>query len=218
MSIPAVHLPTDQRIVLESIRWEQYTGLLRLLQKHHLRLTYDRGTLEIRTLSQERERLAEFLARLAVILTEELNVHLKAGGSTTFRRRRVRRGLEPDRCFWIASEPLVRGKREIDLRNDPPPDLAIEIDVSRSSLDRLAIYAKLGVPEVWRLEGGLAFHVLWADRKYAVAATSRSFPQVTAKDLSAFLAMIAKKDENQVAGQFRAWVRQNITGGSPPSP
>ncbi len=216
--MPAVQGPTDQRIVLESIRWEQYTGLLRLLQKHHLRLTYDRGTLEIRTLSQERERLAEFLARLAVILTEELNLHLKAGGSTTFRRRRVRRGLEPDRCFWIASEPLVRGKREIDLRNDPPPDLAIEIDVSRSSLDRLAIYAKLGVPEVWRLEGGLAFHVLGADRKYAVAATSRSFPQVTAKDLSAFLAMIAKQDENQVAGQFRAWVRQNIAGGSPPSP
>lgn len=208
----------EQRFVLTGVRWEEYTRLLRLFAKRHLRLTYDRGTLEIMTLSHEHESLAEFLARLTVILTEELRLDLKAGGSATFRRRRNRRGLEPDRCFWIASEPLVRGKRRIDLRVDPPPDLAIEVDVSRSSLNRLAIYATLGVPEVWRLADGLTFHVLGPDGQYAVANASRAFSSVAARDLVPFLARTTTEGENVVAGDFRAWVRQNLAGSAPTAP
>src|SRR5687768_6605263 len=133
--MPAVHIPTRQRFILDSVTWERYTRFLRIFSDRRLRLTYDRGVLEIMTLSHRHESLSEFLARLVVVITEELNLQVKAGGSTTFRRKRMKKGLEPDNCFWIAHELEVRGKNRIDLRRDPPPDLTLEIDVSRSSMN-----------------------------------------------------------------------------------
>src|SRR6266542_3916512 len=110
------------------------------------------------TLFCEHESLGHFLGRLAVTLTEELNLPLKEGGSTTLRRKRKQKGIESDNCYWIAHEAQVRGKKVIRLRFDPPPDLALEVDVSRSSMNRMGIYASLKVPEVWRHnEHGLAF-------------------------------------------------------------
>src|SRR5437764_3750986 len=88
---------------------------------------------------------ADMLGRMVVVLTEELRLPIKAGRSSTFRKRRKQKGLEPDNSYWITSEPRVRGKRKIDLTIDPPPDLAIEVDCTRSSLDRMTIYAALKV-------------------------------------------------------------------------
>src|SRR4051812_38419232 len=109
-----------QRLVLYDVPWETYTRLLRLFVKRSFRLTYDRGTLEIMTLSPEHEGYSYILGRFIDALTEELGLPIKGGRSTTFRRRKRQRGLEPDNCFWIASEPRVRGKNKIDLRVDPP--------------------------------------------------------------------------------------------------
>ena len=84
-------------------------------------------------------------------LTQELHLPFHLGRSTTLRRRRKQRGLEPDDCYWIAHASDMRGKTAFNSRTDPPPDLAIEVDITHSSLDRMAIYAKLRVPEVkWR--------------------------------------------------------------------
>src|SRR5437016_1917784 len=140
--------PAEQRLILYGVPWKMYTRLLRGFdERPAVRLTYDRGTLEIMTLSHLRENRGEFLGSLAEILTEELGLAIKRGGSTTFRRRKRQRGLEPDKCYWIANESLVRDKDKIDLRRDPAPDLSIEIDISRSSLNRMAIYAALNIPE-----------------------------------------------------------------------
>src|SRR5205823_2121961 len=115
---------------------------------------------------------------------EELGMPLKHGGSTTLRRRLRQRGIEADECFWIANAHRMAGRRRLNLRTDPPPDLAIEVDVSHSSLDRLAIYAVLGVPEVWRLDGDtLTFYVLGPKRSYTSAPVSQSFPLATPADL-----------------------------------
>jgi Uma2 family endonuclease len=144
-----VQVPAGQRLVLSGIDWRTYGRLLRAFdERPGVRLTYDRGVLEIMTLSPEHERFKHLLRRLIEALAEEMGLTIAGFGSMTFRRRRRRRGLEADECFWIANEPRVRGKDRIDLRVDPPPDLVVEVDVSRSSLDRLAIYASLGVPEV----------------------------------------------------------------------
>jgi hypothetical protein len=129
--------------------------------------------------------------------------------------------LEPDGCYWIANAPAVRGKRRINLSVDPPPDLAIEVDVTNSSLNRMSIYASLGVPEVWRLDGQtLTFHHLGAGRSYAVATHSRAFPFVTPADLMSFLALFAAQDETSAVLQFRTWVRQQLAagGGAAPGP
>ncbi len=149
-----------------------------------------------------------FLGDLVFVLTEELGLPLKRGGSTTLRRRQ--RGIEPHACYWIASAALMAGRRRLDLRTDPPPDLAIEVDVTHSSLDRLALYAVLRLSEVWRLDGDvLTFHTLDANRIYQSGAASRSFPLVGPNDLLGFLQQARQSgDGNAVVRQFRAWVRQ----------
>lgn len=203
------------RVVLEDISWREYTRLLKLFdERPAIRLTYDQGTLELKTISFRHERYGDFLGRLAVTLTEELGLPIMGGGSTTFRRYAKRRGLEPDNCYWIASEPAMRGKNKIDLNTDPPPDLAIEIDVSRSSMPRMSIYASLGVPEVWRFNRRvLAFHRLRSDETYEVISESGIFPGLRPNDLVRFLERRNREDENTVIRHFRRWIRSRVAAG-----
>jgi Uma2 family endonuclease len=216
------HAKSEQRLILYGVPWRTYERALRTFSdRPGVRLAYDRGALEIMTLSHEHENRGRLLARLVVALTEELDLPLKEGGSTTFRRRRRQRGIEPDDCYWIANEAIVRSKDKIDLRYDPPPDLALEIDVTRSSIDRLSIYAALRIPEVWRQQGQvLDFHILGSDGKYAVCSTSRAFPTIASADLLPFIAMRGQLDANAIVRQFRTWVRQHLIprGVTPPTP
>jgi Uma2 family endonuclease len=217
-----------QRLLLYGVSWREYTRMLRAFaERPGYRLTYDRGTLEIMSPLFEHEIDIDLLGRLVVVLTEESGLPIAAGRSTTFRRKRMRRGLEPDHSWWIAHEEQVRGKRRIDLRVDPPPDLAIEVDVTRRSLNRMAIYARLRVPEVWRLNAkGLTFQVLQPNGQYAEQTHSLAFPQFGPADLTTHLALRSQHDENDVVRQFRAFVRQRLATGSvapapptaPPSP
>jgi Uma2 family endonuclease len=211
-----VRVPGSQRLVLPGIEWKTYKRLLRVLgERPALRLTYDRGVLEIMTTSPRHERYKHFIGRLIIVLTEELLLPIAGYGSMTFTRRRRQRGLEPDQCYWIAHEPQVRGKDRLDFRVDPPPDLVLEIDITRSSLNRMSIYAALGVPEVWRFDGQvLTFYALQPDETYAAQPTSLTFPTLTPGDLMPFLALQPQQDENTVIRQFRAWVRQRFPGGS----
>jgi Uma2 family endonuclease len=173
-----------------------------------VRTTYDRGEFEIMYPSFEHDNAADILGRFVVTLTEEFQLPIQHGGSVTLRLRRFRRGLEPDRCYWIAHEPQVRGLRQLDLRIHPPPDLAIEVDVSRRSLNRMRVYARLGVPEVWRFDDpALEFLVLQPNGKYAQAAHSLSFPQVSPTDLLRFVALCRTTEKNALVAQFRQWVR-----------
>lgn len=211
-----VQMAVGQKLLLCGVDWQTYRRLLWAFdERPGLRLTYDRGALEIMTLTHEHENDNRFLAQMVVVLTDELGLPLKQGGSSTFRRRRRRKGLEPDSCFWIVNEARVRGKRRINLRSDPPPDLALEIDIFHSSLDRFAIYAALGVVEVWRYSSGiLSFHMLQANGTYLEGA-SRTFPGLNPSDLHPFLGLRDQMDENALMRQFRAWVRQHFaTGGT----
>jgi Uma2 family endonuclease len=207
--------------VLCGIEWGTYTRLLRVFEgRHRFRLTYDRGTLEIMSPSFNHEGPVSLLGWLIPALLEELNVPVRLGGSVTLRKRSRKRGLEPDRCFWIASAARLQGKTELDLRVDPPPDLAVEVDVTNSSLDRMSIYAALGVPEVWRLSAdGLTFNILLGTR-YQVRTHSLAFPSLASTDLVPFLTQQGQTDDLSIVRQFREWVRQHLLGtsASPPSP
>jgi Uma2 family endonuclease len=211
------------RLLLDNVDWRTYTRFLYLFaERPGYRLTYDRGRLEIMGPLPLHERCANLLGRLAITLTEELGLPILQGGSTTLRLRHRQRGLEPDRCYWITNEAAVRGKDRLNLRVDPPPDLAIEVDVTSSSLNRMSIYATLAVPEVWRVDKQtLSFHALAANRKkYTPISHSRSFPLVTPADLMTFWGMCATQEENSVIRQFRIWVQQQQAGGGtvPPTP
>jgi Uma2 family endonuclease len=215
-----VQHPLEQRLLLYGVSWQEYGRTLRALaERPSLRLTYDRGVLEFMTLSLEHESLVRFFNLLILALTLELGLPLKGGGSTTFRRKRRKRGLESDECYWIANEPLVRGKDKVDLRRDPPPDLALEVDISYSTLDRMGIYAALRVPEVWRYDGqALSFFVLGADGRYTPAPKSRSMPAVASVDVNALLPLRGTMDENALFREFQAWARQRFGGGGPIAP
>jgi len=203
-------LPTANRLKLTGVDWQTYARLLRLFdERRHLRITYDRGALEIMTLSPRHERIKHLLGLLVLALAEGLGITVAGFGSMTFRRRHRRRGLEPDECFWIQHEALVRGRDQIDLRSDPPPDLVIEVDITRSSLDRMSIYGVLRVPEIWRFDDqGLTFLARQADGSFVPISHSLAFPQVAPTDLAGFLALRGQLDETAIVKQARAWAAQ----------
>ena len=146
--------PAEQKVLLSNVSWETYERLL----EDHLdssvpRFTYDRGMLEILSPSPEHEKLNRHIAQLVLAVTEEMGIEAEDLGSTTFRREDLERGFEPDSCFYIQNEEKIRGKDRIDLTVDPPPDLVIEVDITSPSVNKLPIYARLGVPEIWRYNG-----------------------------------------------------------------
>ena len=128
------------------------------------------------------------------------------------RNEELDRGVEPDESFYLTNEPLVRDKEEIDLRSDPPPDLMLEIDITRSSRDRMGIYAAMRVPEVWQYDGeSLCVWRLGADRRYTVSDTSQYFPPLPIQELAVFLQRRTQMDEVSLVRSFRAWVRDQIS-------
>ncbi len=212
-----IRIPKKQRFVMDGESWSDYTHWLKLFdERRHVRITYDRGILEVVTLTHEHERGAHILALLISLWAAERNIAVRGGGSTTFRRRDLERGLEPDKCFWIANQASVQGLTRIDLRRDPPPDLVIEIDVTHSSVPRMPIYAALRVPEVWRLQGEvLSFNVLQPDASYVPVPVSEALPPLIPADLTRYLALSSQLDNTAVIRQFQTWVRQV---SPPPTP
>jgi len=206
-------VPPEQRQILSGVDWARYESLLREYEGRHFRLTYDRGTLEIMTVSSWHERAKTILARMLEALTEELDIPILGLGSLTLRDEDIARGLEPDECWYIQHEEIVRDKEQIDLQRDPPPDLVVEVEVSRSVLDRLHIYAALKVPEVWRFDGQtLIVCLLGSDGEYTESDKSPTFPQLPLHGLAPFFAQLGKIDQTRLIKSFRAWVRATLGG------
>ena len=206
----ATTLP-GQRLHLNGISWRTYLRLLRALADRRLRITYDRGALELMTLSPQHERFKQLLGYLILVLVEELGWNMASFGSMTFQGRKRRHGLEPDQCYWIQNEPLVRCQDMIDLQRDPPPDLVVEIDISPSALDRMAIYGVLQVPEVWCYDGqSLRVQLLQTDGKYAEGQQSLAFPFLPPTEVLRFLQLRSTMSETELLRQFRLWLRQRI--------
>lgn len=185
---PPPEAPAGERFVLHGVSWEAYEVLVREVNDRRVRMTYDRGALELMSPSFDHERVAEVIGQLIKAYCDELRIDYRSAGSTTLRRRDALRGLEPDRCYYVASEALIRGRDDLDLTRDPPPDLAIEVDMTRRSIDREPIYAALGVPEVWRWQAGrIVVLRLRPDGTYAAAESSAQFPKLRVADLARFV-------------------------------
>jgi Uma2 family endonuclease len=141
-------------------------------------------------------------------LTEELNLNIKTMESTTLDRPGLKAGAEPDQGYYIANEPLVRGKT-VDLSIDPPPDLVVEVDITYTNIDKNVLYAKLGVPEFWRYNGKiLKIYHLQSDR-YQEVQTSPTFPGIPKEQLYKFLSHCAQQGETQAKRDLRVWIRKN---------
>lgn len=200
-----------QHFRMSGVPWRAYEALLDAAGDSRVRITYDRGEMELVTLSPEHEIFKGLFARLIEVLAEECDRPIWSWGSTTFRREDLERGLEPDECFYLDNGPLVAGRRRIDLRTDPPPDLAVEIDITRRDLERESIYAALGVPELWRFDGSvLRISRLTGQGTYTLAQRSGYFPVVEPHELVGWVGRGLDLDMTSWRRLFRAWVREQI--------
>jgi Uma2 family endonuclease len=158
-------------------------------------------------LSAKHEKPNRVLALVVEVLAEELGIDVESLGSTTFRRADLDRGFEPDSCFYIQNAERVRGKDEIDLAIDPPPDLVIEIDITSLSLDKFPIFLALGIPEVWRYDGAQVTIFTLTDGRYLEQEESRTLSQVTAAVLTDFIKKSKELKRTPWLRQVREWMR-----------
>lgn len=206
----SVTSPPDQRLILHDVSWETYEGLVAdHRDRSSPRFTYDQGVLEVMSPGSEHERANTRLALLVEVVAEEWGIDVDSLGSMTFRREAFQRGFEPDSCFYIRNEALVRDRQRIDPDVDPPPDLVIEIDVTSPSLPKFPIYAQMGVPEVWRYDGRrVGVHQLQANA-YREIETSASLPPLTGDLLTRFLADSRTRPRTEWLRALRKWARQH---------
>jgi Uma2 family endonuclease len=171
----------QDHVIMHGASWQTFQQLLADRgERCGVLLVYDRGTVELRMPSQEHEWVKTTLTQVVDAIAFARDLHYRSLGSTTFSREDLARGFEPDACFYLDHADAIVPDRPLDLTVDPPPDLVIEVDITRSSLDKLPIYAALGVPEVWRYtDGEVEIHRLMADA-YTVADTSRVLPGISA--------------------------------------
>ena len=196
----------EQRVTLLGITWQGYQDILRALPDNRSsRLTFDNGVLEIAVPLQIHEfsgRLIELFIRILVV---ELGLKIKTLGSTTLNREDLDRGAEPDNAYYIQNYSKVIGKT-IDLAQDPPPDLIVEVDISNTDIDKNRLYASMGVPEFWRFDGNILQILTLHNSDYTEVSHSPTFDLIEKEDLYRFLEQ-ARIDEVDAEIDFRAWVR-----------
>ncbi|MEM9244125.1 MAG: Uma2 family endonuclease [Cyanobacteria bacterium P01_F01_bin.153] len=172
-------LQPGDRLKLRAVDWRNFEEILAELgDTRNSRITYQTDILEIEKPTPEHEVDKELISDIVKILLDELEIDCECFGSTTFKRPDTRSGLEPDQCFYIKNHAQMRGKRRLDLERDPPPDLAIEIDVT--SKTRLDAYEQIGVRELWIYDRDrLTIYVLSPhDSRYTEVSQSPTFPNL----------------------------------------
>ncbi|MEG3988451.1 Uma2 family endonuclease [Microcoleus sp. S28C3] len=201
--------PPEQIVQLSGISWQTYETLLAEIGDRQIRLTYNRGNLEIMVPSPEHERFKEVFGRFVETLAEELDVRIEPLGSTTFKRPELS-GVEPDKCFYIQNISAVKGKKRIDMNPDPPPDLVLEIDITSRSENSLQVYADLGVPEVWIYNGSRLRINRFENGEYVESDRSLAFPSLPILEIVRFLEQAETMDYLELVKAFRNWVKSQI--------
>jgi Uma2 family endonuclease len=195
----------SELIHLSGISWQTYESLLNELTERRFRLTYYRGNLEIMAPSPEHEFNKKVLGRFVETLAEELELQIYPLGSTTLKRPELS-GAEPDECFYFRNIGAVRGKKRLDLGTDPVPDLVLEVDLTSSSVNRLEIYAGMGVAEVWIYDGYSLVVKQLQGQGYITALNSQFFPGVPISEMVDFLRQAEMIDYLELVRMFRVWV------------
>src|SRR6516225_1845301 len=193
----------ESRVLLRKATWEQYVSLRDARENSRMRMTYDRGELEIMSPSKPHERLGYLIGRFIDIWTLDRRIPIQSCRSTTFRRMDLRRGVEPDNCYYIENEAVVRDREDADLAIDPPPDLVVEVDVTSKSIARLPIYAALGVPEVWQWRDETMHVLRLKSRKYVKVRASQALPGCPCARMVALIKLHVSLDETTLIRRFQ---------------
>jgi len=200
----------EQRILLHHVSWETFECLLADIGDRRKTLFhYINNTLEIMSPLSLHEGSSHFFDKLLTIYVDELNIDMRCLGSLLMKIPELRIGGEPDCCYYIKNEPVIRDKEDVIVGQDPPPDLVLEVDITNPSDRRLPIYALLGIPEIWLYDGyDLAFFALESG-KYLPITKSLSFPHLPAAIIVEYLQRRLLIGETKTLKEFRQWVRTN---------
>ncbi|MDB9529799.1 Uma2 family endonuclease [Oscillatoria sp. CS-180] len=204
-----LEIPAGQRLLLHNVGWAKFEAILEELGEHRgTRFTYDEGVLEIMAPSPEHEYFRQAISIAIEDIAEVLERDYECYGSTIWRRQLLQAGLEPDNCFYFQNEARVRGKLKFDLSQDPPPDLALDIDITSKSLDRFPIYARLGIPEIWSYSDGILTIYLLQQNHYVESESSCVFPSVKIQDLPQIIEQYRDRGRLPLRRAIKAWVKQ----------
>jgi tetratricopeptide (TPR) repeat protein/predicted HTH domain antitoxin len=195
-----------------NVSWEEFENILAAMSDNRSsRVAYDRGTLEIIMPTQTHEYYKEIISFLVQELADEMGKDCEPYGSTIWRRKAKEAGAEPDNSFYIQNESLIRGRLDINLDQDPPPDLVLEIDYTNKSLDRMPIYARLGVPEIWRYDENVLRVYQLESGEYNEIDGSLAFEGFPAQEIPSFIEQNISAGRKALRQRFRSWVRQYLT-------
>ncbi len=209
---------TGQRFVFFHVSWDEYEAIRGLAGLRLTRMTYDRGILELMSPSMPHEEFARLFDILIQAVVEELDLPCLGLRSKTWKRKLLEKGIEADDCYYLANADRIvaRGKKA-DLEVDPPPDLCIEVEITRSAVNKMGIYAALGVPEVWRFDGErLVVAVLGPNGTYAEATASLALPSLPVAEVVRLVREAEGMDHTRWARLVRAWVRETRVGPENP--
>jgi Uma2 family endonuclease len=205
------HIPEGGTLIVPNVSWQDYEMLLsRMGDSNNARINYDRGRLEIMSPSPIHETLKELISQLARAITDKLGIDLEALGSTTFKSGTFQQGAEPDTCFYIQNASRVIGKEKLDLLVDPPPDIAVEIDISRDSTNKLNSYANLRVPELWLCNENCARFFHFTGQGYVESPISRAFPFLTSGAPTKAIEQCRAQGQSAALRSFRNWMKKQF--------
>ncbi|NET48331.1 MAG: Uma2 family endonuclease [Merismopedia sp. SIO2A8] len=210
--------PPATRILLHGISWETYERLLGETGEHRTqRFTYRDGMLEIMVPLQQHEEPVRLLDDFVGVFVDALSLELLKLGSLTMQHSEQKKGLEPDGCFYIHNEAVVRGVETLDFSVHPPPDLVIEVDHSHGSLSKFPIYTALAIPEIWRLRKGiLTIYILNADQTgHETSPVSLAFPDFPVQTLPYFLERAKVIGQRSAIRELTAQVQDIVKNASP---
>jgi Uma2 family endonuclease len=212
LQLSQIDVQPGQRVILRNISWDDFEQILAELgDRRAARLAYYKGILEIMVPLAGHEDGKEIIGDLVKVILEELEIEFRSLGSTTFKQRNMNAGVEPDACFYIQNEVEIRGKERIDLNFDPPPDLAIEIDLTRDSDIKKNSYAALGVPELWIYDGRSLKIYSLQERQYVATEHGQIFPDLPIVEIvPQYVTRSRVEGRNVAIKAFRRWVVEYI--------
>ncbi|MEG3848837.1 Uma2 family endonuclease [Microcoleus sp. herbarium19] len=198
----------ENRVILKGVSWSTFKALLADVGDDRAwRIAYDRGVLEIRMPLEEHEEPKRLIESFVEAIVDELEIELRSLGSLTLEREELTRAVEPDSCFYIQNESLVRG-RNINLPNDPPPDLVLESDYTNSSVNKDALYAALGVPELWRYRRVSLQVYQLIEGKYEMRDRSLAFPFLPVAEIPGLIEQSRTIGQRAAVRLFRQRIRE----------
>ncbi|MFO0049848.1 MAG: Uma2 family endonuclease, partial [Pseudanabaena sp.] len=201
----------ENRVILNNISWDTFERLLADIGDRRKTLFhYINGTLEIMSPLSLHEGSNRFIEALLGVFTDELEIDMRRLGSLLMKIPELKLGAEPDSCYYIQNEPIIRGKEVIIVGQDPAPDLVLEVDITNPSDRRLPIYALLAVPEVWRYDGYSLEFLALDNGAYQPIAKSLSFPDLPDAIIVEYVQKRLTLGESGTLREFRKWVRENV--------